>query len=302
MKQIQHPSQDGQWGQLSWPPPWARAGSLCACGGASGPAVKPAVASGQKKPGPTPISSLFPQLSGAALRALPHRPWCWASRGTWPPHSGGALRGPVDRAQHPPRARSPRTPWLRSGCRTGRSAGAQSPHGCGADAGRGGAGADAANCGGEGGGEARPCAPGAPLYEQVGPRHGPVTGPPAPLVLPRSRRVQGGEGFLPCLLETSRELGCAGPPLPPTPGSGGEASRAPSVPFRLHLPPPARPGNLGFAGIQVGRYVGGREGGREPRKHAAGRFSPPRSRPPPRTTLPQFLRLKPPFPFRKRSP
>ena len=105
--------------------------------------------------------------------------------------------------------------------------------------------------------------------------------------------------FKRCLRETSREWGCAVPPFPPNSRQWGRGLLGASVPWPsvLPLPPPARPGNLEFAGIGQGGEGGSRQGWREPGKHAAGRFSRSPLPPPPRRTQASL-----PIPFCCHSP
>ena len=159
LSRFNTPAKTAGGGSFPWLLPWAGAGSLCACGGASGPAVKPAVASGQKA-GPHPHQFFVSQL-GPALRAPPPPTLgCWLPGGPGP-HSGGALRAQWTALGVLP---GPGPPAHLGSDLVAALAGLQVhnlPHGCGADAGLGGAGAgaDAANCGGEGGGEARSLRP-----------------------------------------------------------------------------------------------------------------------------------------------
>ena len=125
VKQIQHPSQDGRWGQLSLAAAVGRGGvSLCLW---RGQRASCEASCGERTEGRAPPPSVlcFPAWP-CPSRPSPTDPGVLASWGTWPPQWRSAA-GSVDCARRPSRARSPRAPWLRSGCRTGRPAGAQSP-------------------------------------------------------------------------------------------------------------------------------------------------------------------------------
>lgn len=166
-------------------------GSLCACAGDSGPAVKPAVASRQKA-GPHPHQPLCSQPGPAPAPAPPPPP----SLGCWPPgvpvlqktQSGGGQRSsstPRCPSRPPPEAGSPRTlapiwlpHWPACRCTISRMAVALLVDAAAVSLVLGAAVAGpvvdpvvtaAATKQG-------PCAPGAPLYERAGPASPPVTG------------------------------------------------------------------------------------------------------------------------------
>lgn len=300
VKQIQHPSQDGRWGQPSRAAALGRGGvSLCLWRGQR--ASCEASCGERTEAGPHPHQFFVSQL-GPALRAPPPPSLgCWLPGGPGPPtgpgwRSSAGLSGPRSASSQgpvPPRTLAPiwLPHWPACRCTISRMAVALK--------------LDAAALvlvQRTAAAKQGPCAPGRLYKSRRGSRHGPVTGPLRLLVPPRDGGCGEGRISLPSLLET---------PFPPSSGQWGRGLSGASVvprPSILPFPPPARPGNLGFAGIGRGGKGSSGEGGREPRKCAAGRFSRSPPPPPPRTTLPQFLRPKPPFPSRfvvilqKRSP
>lgn len=160
VKQIQHPSQDGRWGQLSLAAAVGRGGvSLCLW---RGQRASCEASCGERTEGRAPPPSVlcFPAWP-CPSRPSPTDPGVLASWGTWPPTveeccgtqwtALGVLPGPG-----PPAHLGSDLVAALAGLQVHNL-----PHGCGADAGLGGAGAgaDAANCGGEGGGEAQSLRP-----------------------------------------------------------------------------------------------------------------------------------------------
>lgn len=220
VKQIQHPSQDGRWGQPSRAAAVGRGGvSLCLSRGQR--ASCEASCGERTESGPHPHQFFVSQL-GPALRAPPPPSLgCWLPGGAGPPtgpgwRSSAGLSGPRSASSQgpvPPRTLAPiwLPHWPACRCTISRMAVALM--------------LDAAalvlmlrTAAAKAAAKHGPCAPGAPLYEQAGlasrPGHRPAPPPcPAP-----GRRVRGGKDIPP--------LPPGDPRFPPAPGSGGKASRA----------------------------------------------------------------------------